>query len=346
MKVLIVKTSSMGDIIHTLPAVTDAYKALPNIEFDWLVEERFAAIPKWHPAVKHVIPVAFRRLRKKGLLLFFNKEWRQFKKSLASKQYDLIIDAQGLMKSSHLARLAKGPRAGFDKHSAREKYAALSYHHTFKVSKDLHSINRLRRLFAGLLNYTFDDSTLDYGLATSAIPKPVDILPEKYSVFIVNTTWPSKMWPKVYWQQLLRMMAEEQQAVAIPGGYSSELQHVKQLTAPFENAHVLEQSSLEKILSVLAHSQCTVSVDTGFSHLSAALDKPTITLYGPTDPKTVGTKGNNQIHLAADFACAPCKKKQCDYTSPSEVQPACFATVSPQRVWPFIKKELSADESV
>lgn len=345
MKVLIVKTSSMGDIIHTLPAVTDAYKAIPNIEFDWLVEERFAAIPKWHPAVRNVIPVAFRRLRKKGLLLFLNKEWRQFKKNLASKRYDLIIDAQGLMKSSHLARLAKGPRAGFDKHSAREKYAAFGYQKKFAVSKDLHSITRLRCLFAGLLNYSFDDNVLDYGLASSAIPKPADLLPEKYSVFIVNTTWSSKMWPTVYWQQLLKMMANEQRAVAIPGGYAEELQQVKQLAAPFKNVHVLEQSSLEQILSVLAHSLCTVSVDTGFSHLSAALDKPTITLYGPTDPNTVGTKGNNQIHLTADFACAPCKKKQCDYTGPSEVQPACFATVNPQRVWPHIEHELSTNES-
>src|SRR5437868_3243147 len=106
MRVLVIKTSSMGDIIHTLPALTDAANAIPHIKFDWLVEDSFADIPKWHPAVDRVIPVALRRWRKG----FFSKEtragYKELRKQLHEQQYDLVLDAQGLVKSAFLTFFA------------------------------------------------------------------------------------------------------------------------------------------------------------------------------------------------------------------------------------------------
>jgi heptosyltransferase-1 len=340
MKVLIVKTSSMGDIIHTLPAVTDAAKANPALEFDWLVEEAFADIPKWHPAVNEVIPVAFRRLRKKGLLLIFNKEWRAFKRQLASKRYDLIIDAQGLLKSANLARFAQGPRVGFDKHSARESLASLFYQQKISVNNNLHSIAKLRHLFAKIFTYQFDEKNIDYGLATTHIPRPDLNLPKNYCVFVINTTWESKHWPVKYWRQLIA--ATQQQALVIPEGYAHEAEKVRAITEGFSNITLLSQVSLGQMLAVLANSTAVVSVDTGLSHLAAALAKPTITLYGPTDPQKIGTQGQHQIHLSAQFPCAPCEQKICQYKKPSEVKPACFTTISPdlvlQKLQPLLVK--------
>jgi heptosyltransferase-1 len=127
MHVLLIKTSSMGDVIHALPALTDAMRAIPGIRFDWVVEEAFQEIPAWHPAVDRVIPVALRRWRKKPLKALISGEWRRFKRALRERQYDLVLDSQGLMKSAWLAQKARGPRAGFDKKSAREPLASWFY---------------------------------------------------------------------------------------------------------------------------------------------------------------------------------------------------------------------------
>ena len=124
MRVLVIKTSSLGDVIHALPALTDAARAIPGIRFDWVVEEGFAEIPTWHPAVDKVIPVAIRRWRKNLWQTFKSGEWRRFKQRIQSTKYDLVIDAQGLLKSAWLTRYVRAPVAGFDKNSAREPIAA------------------------------------------------------------------------------------------------------------------------------------------------------------------------------------------------------------------------------
>ena len=104
MRILLIKTSSLGDVIHALPAVTDAARAIPGIRFDWVVEESFAEIPAWHPAVDRVIPVALRRWRKAPFSAWFGGEWHRFRQSLRAERYDAVIDAQGLLKSALLTR--------------------------------------------------------------------------------------------------------------------------------------------------------------------------------------------------------------------------------------------------
>lgn len=330
----------MGDVIHTLPALTDAKKANPDLEFDWLVEENFAAIPKWHPAVKNVITTPYRRLRSKGIFMFFDREWRNFKKSLKKRDYDLIIDAQGLIKSSQMAKIANGLIAGYDKDSVREKLATRNYRYHYPVDKTLHAIQRVRDLFSQALGYEYDAKNTDYGLDVAALPAPEHLSAKKYCVFILNTTWPTKHWPIEYWQQLIMKMVTLDYHIVIPGGSPEEYQAIKYLEHTFNHVTVLQRTSLEQLLSVLSYSHCTVSVDTGLSHLSAALDKTTITLYGPTDPCTIGTVGKNQIQLKVDFPCAPCKQKKCTYTQPSSIKPACYSTLPPQVVWQTIQQAL------
>lgn len=338
MKVLIVKTSSMGDVIHTLPAITDAANAKSDIQFDWLVEEAFAAIPQWHQAVNHVIPVAWRRLRKKKIGLLFNKEWREFKKQLNMRHYDLIIDAQGLLKSAWLSSLVKGTRVGFDKASARESLACWFYQRKIKVNKNQHAIQRIRQLFAKALDYQFDDSVIDYGIDVNNVPFPNLPIPKNYSIFILNTTWITKHWPEKYWLQLITLMQQNNQQVVIPGGYHEEQLRIKKTFGHCENVTITENTNLQQMLQILAHANAIVSVDTGLSHLAAALNKPTITLYGPTNANEIGTIGQQQIHLSVQFPCAPCKQKLCSYTGVSQVKPACFATLPASLVWQKLAK--------
>ena len=128
MKVCVIKTSSMGDVIHTLPALTDAQKAIPSLSIDWVVEENFAEIPRWHSAVNRVIPIALRRWRKSPFSIQTRNEWKNYRTLLQAENYDAVIDAQGLIKSALFAtHFAQGVKHGYDRQSIREPLASFFY---------------------------------------------------------------------------------------------------------------------------------------------------------------------------------------------------------------------------
>lgn len=297
MKVLVVKTSSMGDILHTLPAITDACNNIPRIEFDWVIEEAFAEIPTWHPGINNAIPFAWRRWRKNIFTLPFNPEWQQFRKTLQQQKYDFIIDAQGLIKSAIVTKMAYGMRCGFDRYSVRERLASLAYNKNFPVEKKQHAITRIRKLFALTLDYSFDKNNIDYGVKA---PLEETNLPRNYSVFIVNTSRKNKQWPIANWRKLLEEMQIKKQTVIIPEGYQHERHKIQEIISGFNNIIVLPQGDLTQVFNLLANAKAVVSVDTGLAHLAAALNKPNITLYGPTNEHLIGTAGKNQIHLKSD----------------------------------------------
>jgi len=185
LRVLIIKTSSLGDVVHTLPALTDAARAIPGIRFDWVVEEGFAEIPAWHPAVSQVLPVAIRRWRKHPLRTWRSGEWARFKQRLRETRYDLVIDAQGLLKSAWLTRYVSAPVAGLDRDSAREPLASRFYDRRYAVAKDQHALERVRQLFAKALGYTLPPGTGDYGLNRAAM---MDAAAQPYLLFLHGTT--------------------------------------------------------------------------------------------------------------------------------------------------------------
>lgn len=331
MKILIVKISSLGDVLHTLPALTDAVQALPGVRFDWVVEEVFAEIPAWHPAVDTVIPVALRRWRKQPLRALRSGEWGKFRDLLRAHEYDKIIDAQGLIKSALLTFMGRGKRTGLSRSSAREPCSALFYQERHNIPKQQHAIERVRQLFAAALGYKVPNIALDYGIRRARFPgfKRAD----KYIVFLHGTSWPSKEWPEPYWITLSQMANSAGFTVLLPWGNTPELSRVQRIAEACRQAKVLPKMNLQAIASVLCNASGAVGVDTGLAHLAAALSVPSVTLYGATRPGLTGTLGNNQRHLCVDFICAPCIKRTCTYPKPSEVNPACYQTLPPARVW-------------
>lgn len=319
-RVLIVKTSSMGDVIHALPALTDAKAACPDIEFDWAVEESFAEIPAWHPAVADVIPVAIRRWRKNIFKTIGSNEWRQFRNTIKRHHYDLVIDAQGLLKSAWLCRMVKAPTAGYDKHSVRERLASLTYRHNYPVAKDLHAVERIRELFAQALSYDKPATKGQYGLYRhrfcSATPESDNV------VFLHGTTRADKHYPDIYWKQLAEQLRSQGYRVRLPWGNDSERQRAENIAKGLDNVEVLPKLNLFGVAGVLAQANAVVAVDTGLGHLSAALNIPTISLYGPTDPGLIGAYGENQIHL--------CAKDMPE--SQVETDPRVFAPLTPAEV--------------
>jgi heptosyltransferase-1 len=342
MRVLIVKTSSMGDVIHTLPALTDAANAIPGISFDWVVEENFAEIPGWHPAVKKIIPLAWRRWRKQLFSVDTRREFKKFRQILRAEKYDLVIDAQGLVKSALCATQARGLRVGLDFKSARESMAALFYRRTVTVNFQQHAIVRMRSLFSKALGYALPDTVPDYGidrqtLLTQAEKEKPEI---PYLVFLHGTTWDTKHWPELYWCQLTTIANQNGFKVKLPWGNDNERERAQRIAAQASNAEVLPRQNLSGMAKILAGAQGVAAVDTGLGHLAAALNVPGVSLYGPTDPKLTGALGAAQLHLGAQFSCAPCFSKVCTYAGnlPSDLKssplyPACFGSLTPTLVW-------------
>ncbi|MBC2621533.1 MULTISPECIES: lipopolysaccharide heptosyltransferase RfaC [Citrobacter] len=294
MRVLIVKTSSMGDVLHTLPALTDAQQAIPDIHFDWVVEEGFAQIPSWHSAVDRVIPVAIRRWRKAWFSAPIKAERKTFRDAVRLLQYDAIIDAQGLVKSAALVtRLAHGIKHGMDWSTAREPLASLFYNRKHHIAKQQHAVERTRELFAKSLGYNKPQSQGDYAIAQHFLTE-VNADAGQYAVFLHATTRDDKHWPEANWRELIGLLNNAGIRIKLPWGAAHEEARARRLAEGFPYVDVMPRMSLEEVARVLAGAKFVVSVDTGLSHLTAALDRPNITLYGPTDPGLIGGYGKNQ----------------------------------------------------
>jgi len=327
MKVLLVKTSSLGDVIHSLPALTDAKKAISEIQFDWVVEEAFQEIPAWHPAVNRVIPVAIRRWRKH---LFERQTYRQFgdfRKQLQAQEYDLIIDAQGLVKSALITRLAKGVSVGLDESSAREPMVARTYQQKIFIARQQHAITRVRQLFSVALKYELPKGAAQAGLVFSPQTK------DKCLLFFHGTTWASKHWPEAYWLKLAQLASVQGFKVQLPWGNDIERKRADRIAAQVGNVERLDTQNLTELAEHIQQSQAVVGVDTGLMHLAAALNKPAICLFGATNSVLTGAISGHQRNLQADISCSPCMKKNCPKLDELSHQPPCYDRLLPEMVF-------------
>ena len=286
----------MGDLIHTLPAVSDACKAIPDIHFDWVAEESFIEIPGWHPAIKKVIPIAIRRWRKNIGVTLRQGEISAALQVLRNQEYDIIIDAQGLMKSAIVTRFSKGTRYGMDRHSCREPLASCFYQHRIPVEKELHAIERVRILFSRVLGYAYDAQQLNYGLNRNEFKNRIGLT--NYLVFLHATSWKTKLWTVDSWVKLAEIVGKQGFKVLLPWGNIEEKRRAIEIEHKVNNAVVLPRLNLRGIAEILANARVIVGLDTGLAHLGAALNIPGITLYVATSPALTGTMGNQQICLS------------------------------------------------
>ena len=311
MRILLIKMSSMGDVFHTFPALSDAQYNLPGLVIDWVVEKSFAEIPKWHPVVDKVYPIELRKWRKNLLKKQTRQEIKAFFEEVNQTQYDLIIDAQGLLKSAWVARKIKAEIAGYDWQSAREPLATLFYQFKYPVAKEQHAILRLRQLVAQSLNYPLaENAPIVYGLNTQAWSKPSlvteQFAEQDYWVFLHGTTWETKYWPEDHWIELLQKANKLGIKVILPWGNQEEQQRALRIASTTEAESVWvpsEMLSLNDMAKTLKNAQAVVSVDTGLSHVAAALEVPMVVLYRVTDPKLVGADGAKVTRL--ESPCAP-----------------------------------------
>ena len=288
MKVLVVKTSSLGDVVHTLPAVTDASKR--GFQIDWVVEEAFSEIARMHPGVSVVIPIAWRRWRKS--LYRSMGEIRSFKQDLIQCRYDIAVDSQGLIKSGLIGCLADGEsRAGFNFNSAREPVTSFLYDKKYEVARGRHAIDRQRELFSQALGYRLT------GGADSNIEQKCDL---KRQVFLLHgTSKPAKEWPLERWIKLAEIARFENYEVFLSWGNDEERKVARQVADKCDSK-LVPKTTLNNLLPHLRESQIVVGVDTGLTHLSAAIGSATLGLYGPTNVDLTGCRGRFARTLSSD----------------------------------------------
>ena len=337
-RILLVKTSSMGDVIHTFPALTDALATRPDLEVDWCVEAPLAGLALLHPGVRKVHTVAVRRWRRSLLSADTRREISAFRTAVRGEDYDLVIDAQGLMKSAVLDRLVGAPVAGLDFSSVREPAAALVYSARHRVGKSRHAIDRMRTLFGRILGYEPDLETIDYGLSQH---KPAA---HDSSVFLLHgTSWPSKHWHLPGWTELASGLVARGLTPVVTHSGPEERRVAGAIAEAVTETRIVAHDDLAGLAAAMAGSAAAVGTDTGLTHLACALGLPTVQIALSTAPELTGPRGVRVGVTAADIDCAPCRKRDCPLVPPGSVQP-CAPTVRVAQILETLD-ELTADRA-
>lgn len=278
-RILFVKTSSLGDVVHNAPAVSDAARAIPGAEIDWVVEEPFAPVAKMHVAVRRVIPVAVRRWRSALWNPAVWGEIREVRRAIGAERYDAVIDTQSLLKSALITSWASGPRHGLDRDSARESLAARFYGTTHAVPRGLHAVERNRRLAAAALGYA--PGLLEYGLRAAPAR-------DAATVFLTMTSRDDKLWPEERWIELGRALGVPP---VLPWGSDAERHRAERIARALPGARVPQRMTIDQLGALFASSQAVIGVDTGLTHLAAALGARTVGIYCGSDPALTGIHG-------------------------------------------------------
>ncbi len=299
--VLFIKTSSLGDVIHHMPAIAEARRHLPDARFAWVVEEAFAPLVRLHPAVDEVIPVASRRWRRAPFTPSTGADVREFVRNIRARRYDEVVDTQGLLRTALMARLAHGRRHGYDRHSIREALASPFYDVRHQVSRSLHAIARNRTLTGRALGYA-PEGEIDFGLDRV---KLADRAASPYGVLLHATARPEKEWPEERWIALGRDLVARGVELLLPWGSEAERLRSERIAASVPGARAPERQPLDAVARRIAGAQFVVGVDTGLLHLAAALDVPLVGIFVGSEPGLTGPMGSGSIAIVGRKGSMP-----------------------------------------
>jgi lipopolysaccharide heptosyltransferase I len=297
--VLFIKTSSLGDVIHHMPAVVDARKARPETAFTWLVEEAFAPLVRLHPAVGHVIPVAWRRWRKSLYAPSTMSEIAASLRAIRDLQFNDIVDTQGLLRSALIARAARGRRHGYDSSSIREPLASAFYDVRYRVGRDLHAVERNRALTGLALGYS-PQGAPNFGLDRARFSRTAS----HYGLLLHATARAEKLWPEEHWIALAKKL-DRNTELRLPWGTDIERARSERIAATVPGARIEERKPLDQVAALIAGAQFVVGVDTGLLHLAAALGVPLVAIFTGSQPGLTGPVGSGPIAVLGTDGAPP-----------------------------------------
>ena len=299
--VLFIKTSSLGDVIHHMPAVTDAWRIFPHARFAWVTEEPYAPLVKLHPAIAEVIPVAARRWRNG---IHRSATWREmgaFRRRLRERSYDAIVDTQGLFRTGVLAKTASGHRHGYHADSVRERGAAMFYDEHHSVPRKLHAVERNRILTGLALGYKPVGGP-DFGLDRERFR---DMVVRPYAVLLHATAQRKKEWPEENWVALGRALERRGVDLLLPWGNAAEHARATRIADKLKLGRVPVRRPLDDMARMIAGAEFVVGVDTGLVHLAAALGVPLVAIFLDSAPELTGALGNGPIEIVAGRSAPP-----------------------------------------
>jgi heptosyltransferase-1 len=320
LKILIVKLSSLGDVVHAMPAVRDLARALPNAQIDWVVERGFVPLVRRCQGVHRVIGSDLRGWRKTPFSAQTRQAWTLFKRELQTEAYDAVIDLQGLSKSALVAWLAKltpgGKRYGLANQtegSGFEAPARWVAHEAIAMRPHIHAVVRSRELCARALRYTLPVE-LTYGLLAQVDKAPTAIKNAAYKAGLLGmvalvhgTSRADKQWPLAHWQQIITQLNAAGYGVALPHGSAAEEQSANAIARGMAHAQVWPSLPLDALTDALATCTGVIGVDSGLSHIAVALDLPHVQIYnfdtawrtGPEASQgvTAGSQATRQVSV-------------------------------------------------
>jgi heptosyltransferase-1 len=309
-RILIVRTSSLGDLVHMLPAMTDIAQHVPGAKIDWLAEEAFAEIPSWHPGVTNVIKVAHRRWRKSWWSAAVRAERKRLRERLRDTRYDIVLDMQALLKSAWLVRQAEGVRHGLDWRSAREPLASLFYDVRHKVGFWQPAVVRQRTLAGLAFGYT-PTGKPDFGLQHFARQAHfpghggAGSPSAGYAIIMPSASRPDKLWPEADWHAVFERLQEAGCRLRVLAGNELEADRAAKLIQGIDAAEVVPRMNLTSIAQLLAGARLMVGLDSGLTHLSAALGRPTIGIYRASTPIRTPLVGDSYTASLGDRGAPP-----------------------------------------
>lgn len=308
MKILIVKLSSLGDVVHAMPAVRDLARAYPEAQIDWVVERGFVPLVRRCKGVCRVIASDLRAWRKAPFSAETRQAWGRFKADLGSDAYDAVIDLQGLSKSALVAWLAKlsdgGKRYGLANQTEGSSFEAPARwvaDQAIELPTRIHAVTRSRVLCAKALGYTVPVD-MTYGLLAHADKAHSAIKDAAFKAGLLGmvalvhgTSRADKQWPIGHWQQLITQLNAAGYGVALPHGSAAEEEAARAIAQGMAHAQVWPRLPLDALTDALATCSGVIGVDSGLSHIAVALDLPHVQIYNFDTAWRTGPEASQSI---------------------------------------------------
>ena len=317
-KILVVKPSSLGDVVHSLPFLNAVNTCFPKAEIHWVIAKGLEGLLEGHPMIDKLIIInkdLWKNLSRTGKTL---KEIRELFRQLRNEKYDLVVDLQGLLRSGLITRATNAPiRIGFLE--AREG-SRLFYTRKVKGGRDIHAVDRYMRV-AEELGCAADDRIFPFALSDSAGAETGTLAaPGPYAVLVPGARWKTKVWPAESFGKVASMLPLE--SVVIGAASDRTIADEVVLHSDGKARSLAGGTSIRELIKIMQAAKIVITNDSGPMHIAAALNIPVIAIFGPTSPARTGPYGKGHVILQSQAECVPCFKRACrDMRCMKEITP-------------------------
>jgi len=317
-KILIVKPSSLGDVVHSLPFLDVLRQRFPDAEIHWVIAKGLEGLVEGHSMIDRVIVInkdLWKRISKAGQTI---GEIRALFRGLRNEKYDLVADLQGLLRSGVITYATKAPvRIGFA--SAREG-SSLFYTKKVAADRNMHAVDRYLRIAAEL---GCNIEKVSFPFADTGAADAVSGLPDEYAVIVPGARWKTKIWPAEYFAEVASILSISSVVI----GSRADMHTGEEIVRGSGGRAVslAGQTTLGQLTDIIRKSRIVITNDSGPMHIAAALNIPVVAIFGPTSAARTGPYGKGHVILQSHAECVPCFSREC-----STMQ--CMKDIGPEAV--------------